>query len=322
MVEQPVWTDEEKQATLHSQDFCRFFEKTTKFVERALHQEYDFLVDYDQEAKVETKQNGLTMMRSFSHEKWTKHRSVTDIDWSQKHAELVLSSYNRNTENINESDGLVLVWNTYLADRPEYVLYSQSDVMCASFSPFHSSIIVGGTYSGQVCIWDTRAKNVPVLKTSLSSPGHSHPIYALSVVGTQNAHHIVSSSTDGVVCSWQMDMLGQPVHMIELSSPIDQQKTDEVAVTCLSFSPNETTSFVVGTEQGHVFVANRVERAAHKPGIDPSFAFKGHHGMVTGVDFNHFTQFQDVFLTSSVDWTVKLWKLHVHSFHLDFSSPF
>ena len=79
-----------------------------------------------------------------------------------------------------------------------------------TFSPFHSNLIFGGTYSGQILLWDTRSKHLPVLKTPLSAAGHTHPVYAMQMVGTQNAHNLITSSTDGTVCSWLVDMLAQP----------------------------------------------------------------------------------------------------------------
>jgi WD40 repeat protein len=86
----------------------------------------------------------------------------------------------------------------------------QSDVLSVTFSPFHSNLIFGGTYSGQILLWDTRSKHLPVLKTPLSAAGHTHPVYAMQMVGTQNAHNLITSSTDGTVCSWLVDMLAQP----------------------------------------------------------------------------------------------------------------
>ena len=68
----------------------------------------------------------------------------------------------------------------------------------------------GGTYSGQILLWDTRSKHLPILKTPLSAAGHTHPVYAMQIVGTQNAHNLITSSTDGMVCSWLVDMLAQP----------------------------------------------------------------------------------------------------------------
>ena len=83
-------------------------------------------------------------------------------------------------------------------------------MLSVSFSPFHSNLVFGGTYSGQILLWDTRAKHLPVLKTPLSAAGHTYPVYAMQMVGTQNAHNLITSSTDGMVCSWLVDMLAQP----------------------------------------------------------------------------------------------------------------
>jgi dynein intermediate chain len=89
-------------------------------------------------------------------------------------------------------------------------LKQQSDVLSVSFSPYHPTLIFGGSYSGQVLLWDTRAKHLPVLKTPLSATGHTYPIYGMKVVGTQNANNLITGSTDGLVCSWLSDVLAQP----------------------------------------------------------------------------------------------------------------
>src|SRR5581483_1906118 len=128
------------------------------------------------------------------------------------------------------------------------------------FSEFHPSYIIGGTYSGQILVWDMRSKMLPVFKTPLGANGHTHPVYAMQVVGTQNAHNLITASTDGLVCSWQLDMLAQPQETLELVHP-NHNKTDEVSVTALGFPDNETTAFWVGTEEGNVYQANRFDRA-------------------------------------------------------------
>jgi len=46
----------------------------------------------------------------------------------------------------------------------------QSAVLSCCFSPYQPNILVGGTYSGQVVLWDQRvAKKTPVQRSSLSS---------------------------------------------------------------------------------------------------------------------------------------------------------
>lgn len=224
--------------------------------------------------------------------------------------ELSVASYNKNAAALNEPDGIVAVWNLHLLERPEFVFHSQSDVLSVTFSPFHSNLIFGGTYSGQILLWDTRSKHLPVLKTPLSAAGHTHPVYAMQMVGTQNAHNLITSSTDGTVCSWLVDMLAQPQETLELIHA-GHNKTNEVSITTLDFPDNETTTFWVGTEEGIVYQANRYDRAGAKAGLNPYDVYKAHSGPVTGLHFHPLlgpVDFSDLFLTCSVDWTVKLWR--------------
>jgi dynein intermediate chain len=88
-------------------------------------------------------------------------------------------------------------------------------------------------------------------------------------------------------------------------------KTGEVAITTLDFPNNETTTFLVGTEEGNVYQAHRYDRAGAKAGLNQYDVYKGHTGPVMGLDFHPLVgpvDFSDLFLTCSVDWTVKLWR--------------
>ncbi|KAJ9105836.1 hypothetical protein QFC19_003406 [Naganishia cerealis] len=88
-------------------------------------------------------------------------------------------------------------------------------------------------------------------------------------------------------------------------------KTREVSVTCLDFPDNETGTFWVGTEEGGIYVADRFDRAGQKSGINSREIYKAHDAPVTSVDFHPLKgsiDFSDLFLSTSVDWTVKLWR--------------
>ncbi|KAG9300617.1 hypothetical protein G9A89_005217 [Geosiphon pyriformis] len=306
--------DKEREKIIHSSEFVEFIDYSTKIVERALNEDYDILTDYtvspDVDGGDEEIHTRVKTVCTFYDEKWSQKRSVTDVNWSHKYPELCVASYNKNPMAMNEPDGVVLVWNSHLLERPEFVFHSQSDVLTTTFSHFHQNLIIGGTYSGQIVLWDTRAKSLPVSKTPLSAAGHTHPVYSMQMVGTKNAHNLISASTDGLVCSWQLDMLGHPQETLELVHPA-HSKTDEVSVTALGFPDNETTAFWVGTEEGNVYQANRFDRAGSKAGINQYDYYKGHWGPVTGLQFHPLVgqvDFSDLFLTSSVDWTVKLWR--------------
>ncbi|CAE6513669.1 unnamed protein product [Rhizoctonia solani] len=306
-------TEEERASIYIAPEFLDFVEQSTKIVQRALNDGYDYIRDYTIGTEVDGDDSeGKRVKRicAFYDERWSKNRSVTDVDWSPKFPELSAAAYNKNSSSPNEPDGIVCVWNLHLVERPEFVFHAQSDVLSVSFSPFHPNLVFGGTYSGQILLWDTRAKHLPTLKTPLSAAGHTYPVYAMQTVGTQNAHNLITSSTDGTVCSWLSDMLAQPQETLSLAHA-GHTKTDEVAVTSLSFPDGETTTFWVGTEEGHVYQANRYDRAGAKAGLNQHDVYKGHAGPVTGIDFHPLAgpvDFSDLFLTSSVDWTVKLWR--------------
>lgn len=110
-----------------------------------------------------------------------------------------MASYNNNEDAPHEPDGVALVWNMkYKKNTPEYIFHCQvrkektyvterkhnllkaatflvqSQVMSAGFAKFHPNLVVGGTYSGQIVLWDNRSnKRTPVQRTPLSAAAHT-----------------------------------------------------------------------------------------------------------------------------------------------------
>ncbi|XP_039976805.1 cytoplasmic dynein 1 intermediate chain 1 isoform X1 [Xiphias gladius] len=301
-------TEEERQQILHSSEFQSFFDCSIRVMERALAEDSDIFFDYsgrDLEEKEGDLGSGssLSFSRLFYDEHWSKHRVITCVDWSPQYPELLVASYNNNEDAPHEPDGVALVWNIkFKKATPEYIFHCQSPVVSVGFARFHPNLVVGGTYSGQIVLWDNRShRRTPVQRTPLSAVAHTHPVYCVNVVGTQNANNLITVSTDGKMCSWSLDMLSQPQETMELA----YNKSKPVAVTGMAFPTGDVNNYVVGSEEGTVYTASR---HGSKAGICEMF--EGHQGPVTGischsavgtVDFSH------LFITSSFDWTVKLW---------------
>ena len=182
------------------------------------------------------------------------------------------------------------------------------------------NIVVGGTYSGSIVLWDVRAQSTPVQSTPLSSQAHSHPIYSIQIVGTKNAHNIVSVSNNGRMCLWNTNMLNQPNKFIDLK--IDKE---EVCAQAVAFAGGETNNFFVGAEDSKIYQGQihskyiiiylpillqfSVEEGADKHIFE---TYEGHFAPITSLAFHPSHQsktndFSDLMLSSSIDWTVKLW---------------
>lgn len=316
----------ELNAVTSSNDFQSFIERSSKVIERALDEEYDLLADYTRTAAVETDEDYASktsqslretlQLYSANH---SKRRMVTDLHFSPHFPELLLTSYTKNASAPNEPNGMVLLWNTHAPSRPEYVFYASSDVLTARFSPFHPNLVIGGCYSGQVCIWDTRSSHrngQPERRTPPSGPGshlgHTHPIFSLSIVGTPNAHNILTADTDGIVCSWSPDMLTQAQEYLYLATPPSTgSKTDDLAPKSMSFPTSDPTFFLVGSEEGTIYPCHRYDRAGAKAGVDARIAYKGHTAPIMSTQYHPGrgpVDLGDLVLSSSSDWTVKLWR--------------
>ncbi|EQL36790.1 dynein intermediate chain, cytosolic, variant [Blastomyces dermatitidis ER-3] len=320
-------TSDELNAVTSSNDFLDFVDKSSRVIERALDEQYDVLTDYalggvgangpdeNDEYGNSKKRRGIEELVQFYDERWSKKRMISDINFSPKFPELVLASYTNNVTAPHDPNGIVQVWNLHLHSRPEYVFHSMSDILTAKFSPFHPNLIVGGSYSGQVLLWDTRSSRAgggaPVQKTPLTGSGHTHPVYNISIVGTQNAHNIITASTDGVVCGWTVDMLSQPQEYLELTTP-PPSKTEDLAPTTMTFPQSDPTFFLVGTEEGAIYPCHRYDRAGAKAGTDHRLSYRGHAAPVMSTVFHPArgaVDLGDLMLSSSLDWSVKLWRV-------------
>ncbi|CAI5747133.1 unnamed protein product [Peronospora destructor] len=297
---------EDRTNLLQSDVMETFLNKASRVIERALNtsSKFDIMIDYgedvEQDGAGEEAMESLKQQHVFVDDKWSKHRAVTDVDVSPFYPELTLIAYTaRNfleekaqdmssqwdtmgnsptvplTEVAAITEGVVLLWSTALPGRPEYRFTCHSQVTSACFNPFDRHVIVGGTYSGQIVVWDTRAKSVPVQKTALSAFSHTHPIYAMAVAGTKNSYTLISASTDGRVCIWDIDHLQKPLDMLDLRISLSivsnytsvnaSNKIMEASVTSFAVLGKEIKELFIGTEAGKLY-STKVDQQKKKPG--------------------------------------------------------
>jgi dynein intermediate chain len=85
----------------------------------------------------------------------------------------------------------------------------------------------------------------------------------------------------------------------------------------MAFSRNDSSMFYVGTEEGSIWSINRYDRAGAKAGTDSTTRFSGHFAPITKIDLHkaglgggtgETSEFDDLMLSTSLDWSIKLWR--------------
>eukprot|EP00940_MAST-03C_sp_MAST-3C-sp2_P001459 g1459.t1 len=344
-----ILTKAEAKERMSTDGFRNFLERSTGFIERALdwNEDFNFTIEYghvEEDAKEERTVEALSKRSEYSDKRWTAGRTVTDVNWSPHYKELFLAAYNERdlrSRDTTDPDGVLLVWSLHRHTTPEFVFTSQSSIMTADFHTFAPNLLVGGTFSGQVCIFDKRAKSQAVQRTLISEEGHAHPIRALSIVGTSNANDLVTVSSDGKLCKWDMTQLRRPTYSAQLQYAKRSKMKEDIPVMSLANVHGDLNTVYVGSESGHIYRTYTDERHDAKDGIVqyPSSSVgnarskrsasskvqeggsvlrqvDGHFGPVTSVDFHSgaggLSRSYDsshLLLSASIDWTCKLWDL-------------
>lgn len=96
------------------------------------------------------------------------------MDISPHFPELVIASYHNPEEYSSEPGGLANVWNLrFKKNTPEDFFRCHSTLTAVSFAEFHPNLILGGTYSGQIVVWDNRtSKRTPINKSQVAVSTH------------------------------------------------------------------------------------------------------------------------------------------------------
>ncbi|KAI4841478.1 uncharacterized protein MKS88_000015 [Plasmodium brasilianum] len=301
-----IFVDEEKRKSiLKSSSYMKFIQNSSKIIERSLGEQDMFNSTFDFVAKDISDESEsfekLKFLNTYYCKKYTNGRPITDVKTSHIYSDLFLASYGLSDVcNYADPDGYILVWNITMNSRPEYVFTSQHAVCTTLFNKFNPHLIIGGTYTGNVVLWDIRANQKPIQKTYLTSQGHLHPIYCAEVIGTQNAHNLVTVDTDGRLCNWSLNMLTYPSDTVDL-----KRANKEVSCCSFSFQEGEINTLYGGAEDGSLFQA---QIHGNKVGITEYYNI--HHGPLTATQFHPLIEgtndHNDLILTSSVDWTCKL----------------
>ena len=294
--------------------FSSFFSRASRRMERSLAAEGGGLVEKDMvrgegspsSSSSSSKALVVRGVYGMDHKQGGEdERGVGCLDWSDAYPELFLVGYSDGYTRGNDafsglgggvSPGYMELRSLALPGVPELVFRAQSPITSAAFVTHHGSLVLGGTYAGQVVLWDTRAgTDTPVASSPLGGSNHGGAVRAACVAGTANNLTLATLSTDGAFIAWSLGSLTAPAERLNLGVP----------AVSLAFSSSSPNSLYVGTLTGGIHGVSR-----HGEGKGLGTSFDHHQAAITGLSCSPHTSKMDydLLLASSVDWSTSLWR--------------
>ncbi|EFJ48219.1 hypothetical protein VOLCADRAFT_81277 [Volvox carteri f. nagariensis] len=258
-------------------------------------------------------EGSLLPLWKFASEK-SKRRQVTSICWNPMYDDMFAVGYG-SYEFLKQASGLINIYSLKNPSHPEYTFHTESGVMCVHFHPEYANLLAVGCYDGTVLVYDVRLrKDEPIYQASVRTGKHNDPVWQVvwQVDEAQKALHFVSISSDGNVNLWTLtksELIPECLMKLRVVKAGETSEEDPTASgpaggCCMDFCkmPGQESIYLVGTEEGAI---HRCSKAYSSQYLS---TYVAHHLAVYAVSWNHIHP--NMFLSSSADWTIKLWDVH------------
>mmetsp|Transcript_32575 Transcript_32575/g.68390 ORF Transcript_32575/g.68390 Transcript_32575/m.68390 type:complete len:722 (-) Transcript_32575:752-2917(-) len=303
--------NDKKADTIHSENM----EHALKTMERLVNQNaedevfQDFKYFEDMADQFRNGEGTLLPLWRFSTER-ANRKQVTSLCWNPQYNDMFAVGYG-SYDFMRQGTGMVCCFSLKNTSYPEYVISTESGVMCLDFHPQHQSLLAVGCYDGTVLAYDiSNGTSKPIYSSSLRSGKHSDPVWQVywhSSECLSKKLNFYSISSDGKVANWTMnknELKMQPIMHLKLINPT-KEDSDEPTLSGLAggcsfdFNKKLDNLFLVGTEEGSIHECSKAYSGQYIKTYD------GHHMGVHTVRWNPFHE--DIFISCSADWTVKIW---------------
>ena len=248
-------------------------------------------------------------------------RIVTALDWSPNQNDLFLASFS-GTEDFIQQSGLIELWSLSNRKVPDYVINYQTEITSAIFYKDNPNIVIGGSMTGQIILWDVKSgRTAPEQKSPLGigtikddkenkeNNLHKFPVHCLAVCGKDK--NIISLSTDGVLCEWTLSNLSRPINKYDISLYKNDEQPEplsEIGPLCIGTTQNKNCNeFIIGCDRNDIYNIR-----LHENDYEILNSFTYNDGPIFCVcphpSIGEYSpDFSDLFLSCGADWSTKLW---------------
>ena len=281
----------------------------------------------EEEANVNISKKTLASHLYDIYDDQSSGRIVTSLDWSQNQNDLFLASFS-GTEDFTQQSGLIQLWSLTNRKVPDYVINYQTEITSAIFYKDNPNLVIGGSMTGQILLWDVKSgRAVPEQKSPLGigtkddkdrdfrdeNNLHKFPVHCLAIMGKDK--NLISISTDGVLCEWSLSNLSRPINKYDLSVYKNDEQYDnlnEIGPLCIGTCYNKNLNeFIIGCDRNDIYNVRLYDNDydiinSFTGSKGPTFCISSHplYG-----DNN--PDFSDLFLSCGADWSTKLWSTNI-----------
>ena len=253
-------------------------------------------------------------------------RIVSSLDWSPNQNDLFLASFS-GTDDFMQQSGLIQLWSLNNRKVPDYIINYQTEITSAIFYKDNPNLVIGGSMTGQILLWDVKSgRSAPEQKSPLGigtktdrdflnireNNLHKFPVHCLAIVGKDK--NLISLSTDGVLCEWTLSNLSKPINKydITLSKTEEIQESGEIGPLCIGTIKNKYgNEFIIGCDKNDIYSIRLYDKD-----YEVLNGFSGSKGPIFGISPHpsageNNPDFSDLFLSCGADWTTKLWSTKI-----------
>ncbi|CAF2126479.1 unnamed protein product [Rotaria magnacalcarata] len=254
----------------------------------------------------------------------THNRNVSCLCWNEKNHDLLTVGYGKFQYN-NDKEGLVCCWNAKNPEFPERYYQTDAGVTSLSFSLKRPNLLAVGLFNGNICIFDVNQNNTsPIVDTNENDKKHSKPVWQIywneqdRSFEINNIETLVSISSDGRMTQWILRKEFEATDVMHFKSYSSSQTTCQalkkdnktnnngyfsklVGGLCFDVHLNDKTIYLCGTDEGSIHRCSTIYNEKYLE------SYIGHTGPVYKVHWSPFAE--NIFLSASADWTVRLWMI-------------
>ncbi|CAB4030926.1 WD repeat-containing 34-like [Paramuricea clavata] len=221
----------------------------------------------------EESSNSVQCLHTLSHAALEEKLEVTCLSWNPTGAVLAVAYGRYDHQDWCTHKSSLCTWNldrrSLNANKADLAIDIPSCVMSIAFHPIIPSLILAGTFNGAVYVYDIGKEDDTLIASSgVGENSHKDPISQVmwlnDPASKDKKFKIMSAGGDGKILIWRLSQSSKNLKLlsgfvvqtdsIPRNLRVSKARGDSlVGVTCLSFSHEDKTTFVAGSEGGGVF---------------------------------------------------------------------